>query len=411
MTRLFAAVAALTLIGPAAAVDPPPEFLFRKGDRVLFLGDSITEQYQYSTYLELYLTTRFPDGNMFFLNAGIGGDTATGGAGRFARHVLAEKPTVITINFGMNDGGYGGFVPERHAAYVKNTEAMLAAAKQAGVRVGLVSPNAVEVRSAARLKTYLETQQQFYAPLKELAAKYEVPFVDQYAVTRKVLEKLAEDMATVKTFSDGVHTDPAGGLLMAHTILTGFKAPAQVSNLEFDAKNPAESAKAQGCKASDFATANGGVKFKRLDDALPMPVQDAWQPLLKYVNDLKDLNYMGLKVAGLADGDYTLRIDGKDVASYTAKELAAGVNIGNLEGPLFDQGNKVFAAIREKNQIVHRRFRQVMMAQIPDWLADVGEPRRAEELKQRLEGIEKLQGEVYKLVQPKEHEYELIPTK
>src|SRR5262249_35855509 len=170
-------------------------------------------------------------------------------------------------------------------------------------RVGLVSPNAVEVRNAERLRAYLETQQQFYAPLKELAAKYEVPFVDQYAVTRKVLEKLAEDKAAVKPFPDGVHTDPAGGLLMAHTILTGFKAPALVINRECDAKTPAEGAKAEGCKASDFSTANGGVKFKRRDDALPMPVQDKWQPLLKYVNDLKDLNYMGLKVAGLADGE------------------------------------------------------------------------------------------------------------
>jgi hypothetical protein len=33
------------------------EFFFKSGDRVLFLGDSITEQYQYSTDIELYLTT------------------------------------------------------------------------------------------------------------------------------------------------------------------------------------------------------------------------------------------------------------------------------------------------------------------------------------------------------------------
>src|SRR5262245_54920524 len=98
----------LVLVGASAWAGEKP-FFFKKGDRVLFLGDSITEQYQYSNTIELYLTTRFPDWDLFFLNAGIGGDTANGGAGRFQKHVLDEKPTAITINFGMNDGGYGKF--------------------------------------------------------------------------------------------------------------------------------------------------------------------------------------------------------------------------------------------------------------------------------------------------------------
>ena len=101
-TLLFVLVSA-----PLAAADDAKDFFFRKGDRIVFLGDSITEQYQYSTDIELYLTTRFPDGDMTFINAGIGGDTATGGANRFVPHVLAEKPTALTIDFGMNDGGYG----------------------------------------------------------------------------------------------------------------------------------------------------------------------------------------------------------------------------------------------------------------------------------------------------------------
>src|SRR5882757_3677280 len=98
----------------------PNDLFFRSGDRVLFLGDSITEQYQYSSDIELYLTTRFPKWNLSFLNAGIGGDTAQGGNGRFASHVLAEKPTAITINFGMNDGGYGAFNPNGRDNFAKN---------------------------------------------------------------------------------------------------------------------------------------------------------------------------------------------------------------------------------------------------------------------------------------------------
>src|SRR6478736_5077814 len=80
----FASIA----ISSASAAD---EFFFKDGDRVMFLGDSITEQYQYSNDIETYLTTRFPKWRLQFLNAGISGDTATGGAGRFKQHVLDEK--------------------------------------------------------------------------------------------------------------------------------------------------------------------------------------------------------------------------------------------------------------------------------------------------------------------------------
>ncbi len=50
-------------------------------------------------------------GNLTFINAGISGDTANGGAGRFKTHVLDESPPPSPINFGMNDGGYGKFNP------------------------------------------------------------------------------------------------------------------------------------------------------------------------------------------------------------------------------------------------------------------------------------------------------------
>src|SRR5207244_3890755 len=102
MRRLLAVAVVAFAATPLLA--QPKDFFFQPNDRVVFLGDSITEQYQYSSYMELYLTTRFPKGNFVFLNAGIGGDTANGGANRFQSQVLDDKPTAVTINFGMNDG-------------------------------------------------------------------------------------------------------------------------------------------------------------------------------------------------------------------------------------------------------------------------------------------------------------------
>jgi lysophospholipase L1-like esterase len=398
---------ALVLVcAPLTAADSDKDFFFKKGDRIVFLGDSITEQYQYSTDIELYLTTHFPGGEMTFLNAGIGGDTANGGAGRFARHVLDEKPTALTIDFGMNDGGYGEFKEDRAKQYIDKTEEMLKAAKQAGVRVALISPNAVQIRGHDRLKTYLETQQKFYAPLKELAGKYQVPFVDQYAVTRKVLEKIDAEGGKVNPFPDGVHTSGAGGLLMAHTILVGLNAPSVVSDVDIDASS--QKAKPVDCTIDELSVTSDTLSFQRKDKALPMPIPSDWRPLLPYVNRLRDLNYYGLKVTGLKGGKYTLSIDGQKVGEYTAERLSRGVNLGNLSsGPLFDQGKQVFDKINAKNNIVHARFRGVVMFNAPSWLADVVSERKPVELKKRMEKIQSLQEEIYKLAQPTAHRFEL----
>lgn len=410
---LRALALAVLVAAPVAAQDKP--FFFKPNDRVVFLGDSITEQYQYSTYIELYLTTRFPTGNMTFINAGIGGDTANGGAGRFQSHVLDEKPTAVTINFGMNDGGYGKFNPAANKVFVEKTEAMLKMAKDAGVRVAVCSPNAVDPRNKSNGAEYVETQKQFYAPLKEVAAKYGFPFADQYAVTRAAQEKMkADDPAAKKAvpYYDGFHTSPPGGLLMAHAILTQLNAPALVSNVTIDAANP-DATTASNCTVGKVVATPKSVTFTRTDAALPMPIQNDWRSMLPYTNQLKDLNYYGLTVKGLAGGNdakFDVTIDGKVVGTFTGAELAAGVNLGNAAtGPLFEQGNAVFQAIQKKNDLVKQRFFGVVRFNVPDGLADVGIPRKNQELAKRMEKIDAAQAEVYKLAAPKPHEFAVVP--
>lgn len=420
MKRLFlfaALAAAVVTASPARTVraDEPKagEFFFKPGDRVVFLGDSITAQYQYSSYIELYLTTRFPDGNFTFLNAGIGGDTANGGAGRFQKHVLDEKPTAVTINFGMNDGGYGKFNPGANKVYVEKTKAMLDAAKKAGVRVALLSPNAVDRRNKSNGAEYVETQKQFYAPLKDIAGEFGTAFVDQYAITRAATDAMEKDdpkAEKAKPYYDGFHTSPPGGLLMAGAILTGLNAPSLVSDVTIDAAGSQPVAKA--CKVEDVKATDGGVTFTRTDSALPIPVQKDWLPMLPYMSELKNLNWYGLTVKGLKDGDYTVSIDGVAVGKFSAKDLAAGVNLGNVTaGPIWEQGNKVLQAINAKNAQVGQRFFGVVMFNAPDWLKDVADERKPAELKKRMEKIEAAQAEVYKLAKPVPHKFEIAPAK
>ena len=86
-----------------------------------------------------------------------------------------------------------------------------------------------------------------------------------------------------------------------------------------------------------------------------------------------------------------------------------GVNLGNLDkGPLFEQGQEVLKRIEDKNKIVHKRFRQVVMFPPPPyWLVDVYQERKPKELKKLMEEIHSRQEAIYKKVQPAAHRFEL----
>jgi lysophospholipase L1-like esterase len=398
MKRLLFLFVLLVAAAPLHAEGTKP-FFFQKGDRVVFLGDSITEQYQYSNDIELYLTTRFPGWTILFLNAGIGGDTANGGASRFQKHVLDETPTAVTINFGMNDGGYGPFDQKRNDLYVQKTTEMLEMAKKAGVRVALISPNCVDPRAQPKVdfKLYRETQKQFYAPLKEIAEKQGAVFVDQYATTRSALEKMAADdpeARKAKPFGDGFHTASPGGLLMAHAILTGLNAPAVVTDVTIDGGKT----KTEHCQVANLDVKEDKVTFTRTDEAVPLPLQKDWEPILPYVNDLKDLNYYGLTIKGLKQGTWGVLVDGTEVGRFSADDLAQGVNLGNLTtGPAYEFGQKVFTAINEKNKVNARRFRGTILSKNPD----------PAEVAKLLDQIKEKQAALYQLLEPKTYAFEV----
>lgn len=68
---------------------------FQKGDRVVFLGNSITEGGHYHSYIWLYYVTRFPESRMQMYSAGTGGDASWNMLERLEEDVYGKKPTVV----------------------------------------------------------------------------------------------------------------------------------------------------------------------------------------------------------------------------------------------------------------------------------------------------------------------------
>jgi lysophospholipase L1-like esterase len=411
-------VAALPRAAVAAGGD---EFFFRDGDKVVMIGDSITEQYLYSTYVELWTVTRFPAWKITFRNVGIGGDRSTGGNSRFKRDVLALHPTALTVDFGMNDGNYAPFNPGAYRTYVNGLQGIAGQAKAAEIRVAWLTPSPVEkAEDGPALQGYNETLEKFSDGVREIAAKDGGLFVDQFHPFVKIEDKArAANPKNRVGGGDAVHPGPPGQAVMAWAILKGLSFPELVSSAEIDAAD-GKVVQAKRCQVMDVEAKDGGVRFRRHDEALPYFPAKA-ESILKWAPIRDELNDYRLKVTGLKPGRYQVRLGGKHVADYPAEELAVGVNLAGpalKEGPVADQVQAVEKAVKAKNDYFHNRiFRGVVLAQvnIPDFLGIKLTPQEIQERKEaaiqeRLQKMPELDEAIQKALVIASHEVEVVPA-
>src|SRR5262249_7732245 len=146
LSRNLLLLFALLFIGSVAGAQE--KFALRDGDRVVFYGDSITDQRLYTTFVETYAVTRFPKLNVTFVHSGWGGDRVSGGGGgpvgvRLWRDVLPYNPTVVTIMLGMNDGGYRAFDQALFDTYVAGYKHIAETLQRQipGVRITVIQPS------------------------------------------------------------------------------------------------------------------------------------------------------------------------------------------------------------------------------------------------------------------------------
>ena len=95
-----------------------PGFILKDGDRVVLVGDTFIERDQRYGFLETILTLQNPDKALVFRNLGWSGDTVEGisrsgfdpperGFEQLKQQVLAAKPTVVILGYGMADSFAG----------------------------------------------------------------------------------------------------------------------------------------------------------------------------------------------------------------------------------------------------------------------------------------------------------------
>ncbi|MHC4886632.1 MAG: SGNH/GDSL hydrolase family protein, partial [Planctomycetota bacterium] len=245
---------------PAVAGESAPA-LFQDGDRVCFIGDSITHgdlgQSDYHEFIYLYYLTRFPDRTITIFDRGISGDTSWGTIARYGEDIAPCKATVSTIMLGMNDvdrGLYGSSTKvapaiqkKREAKLAKYRESMTTLCERivnGGGKLILFTPSPYDqvtlTRNPERLMAsrprvndgLLECTKSVRSLAKDLSASV----VD---MNTGVLDVLARQHKVDRTYSFfdklRVHPDMRGHFVMAYLFLKAQKAPGTVSAVEIDA--------------------------------------------------------------------------------------------------------------------------------------------------------------------------------
>jgi lysophospholipase L1-like esterase len=392
-------------------------FGLHEGDRVVFYGDSITDQRLYTTFTETYVVTRFPKVNIGFVHSGWGGDRVSGGGGgpidvRLWRDVLPYNPTVVTIMLGMNDGRYRAYEQGIFDEYANGFKHITEVLKRQipGVRITAIQPSPYDDVTRAPLFEggYNQVLVRYSDFLKQFAADQHLGLADLNTSVVEALKKANASDATnaAKLIPDRVHPGAAGHLLMAEALLKAWNAPALVADVEVDAARK-EAVRQRNTHVADLHAAAKGIAWTQTDEALPMPVdmRDALVALAVHSSDFVEaLNQEPLKVRGLAAGRYTLKIDGDTAGTFTAEQLASGINLAELPTPMARQAADVHQLTLRHNNLHAARWRNV---QVPM------EKAQTPHLLKALDALDELEADVLKeqraTAQPKARHFELVP--
>ena len=335
-------------------------FLLQRNDRIVFLGDSITEQQLYTNYVESYLASRFPQLRLSFFNAGWGGDSAPGGAARLQRDVLALKPTVVTLCYGMNDGRYSAPTDEIRTTYVNGMRALVAALKAAGARIVLLTPGMVDETVAPHLAPVQYNQRGLRILADEvlkLAAEEGLPSFDLHKLMNEVDRRGKAADPKFCMIPDSVHPDPAGHLVMAFALLQALGVPPRQQQVAVD-YGARRATASPGIKAGRVVRNPHGFSLELRLDALPFYVEPLARKVLPFLPFQETYNNLKFSVHGLPAPRGYFRSELLRTPSLQREEFEEGINLFGQWGlGVVQKAEMVHRYTLEKDQVYYKTWR------------------------------------------------------
>lgn len=323
---------------------PAAPFFLHDGDRVVFYGDSITEQRLYGEFIETYVLTRYPKMHVQFINSGWGGDRVIGGGGgpidvRLKRDVINYKPTVVTVFLGMNDGLYHPYDEATFQTYAQGLTHIVDTLTAAlpGVRLTLITPSFFDKDKfqANHDLDYNATLLKYGDFVKAMGRHGNIPVVD---VNAPMVDATTEGRKTDPHFTltfDGIHPNPVGHLIIASDVLQKWHALSAGKDIALKPNLPI-------------------TLGLPLSWPVPPEVMAATFHISPLPSAMNMFHVHNLHKAGKASAShsafYALTIDGQAIVSYGSPSAnwTAGFTL-----PQNAQAQKVLALVQQRSDMWH----------------------------------------------------------
>jgi lysophospholipase L1-like esterase len=198
------------------------EILVKNGEKIAYLGDSITARghSELSGYLSLVKSGLQANGvAVENIPAGVSGHKSNQMLERLERDVIAKAPQWMTLSCGVNDVWHGANGVSLDD-YKKNITAIVEKALGADIKVVILTSTPIqEVDNAENQK--LAAYNDF---LRELAQEKKLPLADLSAAFWQELKHPTYQQQTAKNYLtiDGVHPNVLGDMVIAKGILRAF---------------------------------------------------------------------------------------------------------------------------------------------------------------------------------------------
>lgn len=333
--------------------------IFKTGDRVCFIGNSITHAGEFHHNILLYHTLHFPTRVVSFYNCGISGDVTGGVLTRMESDILIHKPTHAVIMIGMNDVMrqlYGPKPTESAdtlqkrekalAIYRTNLDSIVRILMSKKVKVILQKPSIydqtaqIEKLNNLGVNDALKSCADF---MEQLAKKYQLQTVDYWSIMSGINTSLQQENPKATIIGpDRVHPASPGNFVMFYQFLksTSLSASNPVSLISVDCKLKLK--ESVNCSVNNLKIKENSINFVAKEKSLPFPVAQNQFPALDWIPFSTEYNSETVRIKNLSSGTYIFKIDTVTIGLFSNIQLQEGVNIALInKTPQYKQAAKV----------------------------------------------------------------------
>ena len=380
---------------------PSQVFELKNNERVVFLGNSLFEnEFQYG-YLELALTTRWPNRNITFRNLGWTGDNVWGEARstftnpptpyqHLMQQITKAEPTLVFVAYGGVEAqeGEAGL-----ARFKEGLNKLLDKIDSLGAKSILLSPIPVVYNDSSANIAKRNADIELYASaIAKTATERGKQFIDIYKPILEISQKN-------NILENGVHLNELGYYYLATVLEKSLGLVPQPKPISIMVtKNGVEVS--ESAKMLESNKGNASLKFMVKEEFLPLPLPTTEVPITD--------NVQFIKVTGLKKGIYALTIDNQLVITASEKKWAEGIAL--TQGPAFNQVNQLQEMILKKNEQFFFQYRPLNRTYILGFRS-YEQGRHAKGLEEQSLIIKWLEGQIALHSSPKSRVYQLSPVK